>query len=175
MSMLIELYTAEAVATGFRRGADAAVQLRDTLESAERVRLVQPQWTPLHREPSSSDIADEVPVDDVIVAVGEYDPRRTVHANWHQVALDAGPYRITGLLAVLPGFDPNRALTRPGGTFIPLNGATLEIIDMPDAGRLARDQVLVNRYCVDRVSSTLQLSFFFPAAKVEVVEGTSVA
>lgn len=175
MSTLFELYTAEAVVTGFRTASDAATQLRDALETRERIRLLQAQWTPLHREPSAADVADEVPVDDVIVAVGEYDPRRTIHANWHDVVLEAGPYRITGLLAVLPGFDPNRALTRPGGTFIPLNGATLEIIDYPDAGRLARDQVLVNRYCVDRVTSTLQLSFFFPAAKVEVVEGTSVA
>lgn len=175
MSTLIELYTAEAVATGFCHGSDASRRLRDTLEAAERMRLVQPQWTPLHREPTAADVADEVPVDDVIVAVGEDDASGAVHANWHDIVLDAGPYRITGLLAVLPGFDPNRALTRPGGTFIPIRGASLAIIDYPDAGRLERDQVLVNRYCVDRVTSTLELSFFFPAARMEVVEGTSVA
>ncbi len=172
MSTLIELYTAEAVVTGYR--IDRAA-VRETLESGGAVRLAQPQWTPLHRPPDERDTGESLPVDEVLAAVAEPDPHRAVHANWHDVVLEAGPYRISGTLAVLPGFDPNRAITRPGGTFIPLRSARLEIIDYPDAGQLDRETVLVNRYAVDRVASTLELGFFFPAARLERLEQKPVA
>ena len=172
MSALIELYTAEAVVTGYR--VDRAA-VRETLETGDAIRLAQPQWTPLHRPPDERDTAESLPVDEILAAVTEPDPRRAVHANWHDVVLEAGPYRISGMLAVLPGFDPNRAITRPGGTFIPLRAARLEIIDNPEAGQLDRESVLVNRFTVDRVASTLELSFFFPAARIETIEHAPVA
>jgi hypothetical protein len=172
MSTLIELYTAEAVVTGYR--VDRAA-VRETLETGDAVRLAQPQWTPLHRAPDERDTGESLPVDEVLAAVAEPDPHRAVHANWHDVVLESGPYRISGTLAVLPGFDPNRAITRPGGTFIPLRAARLEIIDYPDAGQLDRETVLVNRYAVDRVASTLELGFFFPAARIEQLEQAPVA
>lgn len=78
---------------------------------------------------------------------------------------------VTGLLPVLPGFDPDRALTRPGGTFLQLRDARLEIIGHPEAGELERDFVLVSRYSVDHVASDLILGFFFPAAHFDDVQG----
>ena len=171
MSPLIELYTADAVVTGFR--VDAA-QPRDTLEAGEAIQLAQAEWTPLHRPPDGRDVADSVPVDEVLAAVVEPDPHRTIHASLHEVVLHSGPYRIRGMLAVHPGFDPNRALTRPGGRFIPLRSADLEIVDYPDAGKLHRDALLVNRYAVDRAASTLELGFFFPAARFEPLEHAPV-
>lgn len=115
---------------------------------------------------------DFVAVDDIIVAVGEVDLRRVVHANWHDVILEAGPCQVAVTLPVLPGFDPGRALTRPGGTFIQFRNARLAIIGHPEAGELERAFVVVNRYAVDHVASDLMLGCFFPAARFETLSRT---
>jgi hypothetical protein len=169
MVQQVELYTADAVVTG---AWPAGPDLRDVIESADSVQVERPAWTPL-------DEADTVPrgpgplaVDDILVVVGDTDPRLAIHANWHDVILDTGPYRITGLLPVLPGFDPGRALTRPGYMFLLIKDVKLELIDRPDAGELDREFVLVNRYGVERVASDLMLGFFFPAAHFETLEGS---
>ena len=163
---MVEVYTADAVVTGVP--ADPA-DLRQVLEGGDRVQIRQPRWTPLNPVPGPARRDDSLAVDDIIVAVGDVDPSRVVHASLHDVILEAGPYRITGLLPVLPGFDPGRALTRPGGTFLQLRDAHLEIIDHPEAGELEREFVLVNRYSVDHVVSDLILGFFFPAAHFEAL------
>lgn len=165
---LVEVYTADAVVTGV---PEDPADLRQVLEAGDRVRLRLPRWTPLNPASGPARRDDSLAVDDIIVAVGEVDQRRVVHASLHDVVLEAGPYRITGLLPVLPGFDPGRALTRPGGTFLQLRDARLEIIGHPEAGELKRDFVLVNRYSVDHVASDLILGFFFPAAHFDDLQG----
>jgi hypothetical protein len=167
MAQHVEVFTANAVVTG--TWPDAA-DLRDVLESAGTLDLRTPTWTPLDG-PSTGADPETLAVDDAIAVVGDTDSRLAVHANWHDVVVDAGPYRISGLLPVLPGFDPGRALTRPGSTFLLLREAKLELVDRPEAGELEREFVLVNRYAVERVASDLVLGFFFPAAKFETLEG----
>jgi hypothetical protein len=163
---MVEVYTADAVVTGVP--ADPA-DLRQVLEGGNRVEIRQPRWMSLNPGPDPARRDDSLAVDDIIVAVGDVDSRRVVHASLHDVVLEAGPYRITGLLPVLPGFDPGRALTRPGGTFLQLRDARMEIINHPEAGELERDFVLVNRYSVDHVVSDLILGFFFPAAHFDPI------
>ena len=167
MAEHLEVFTADAVVTGTWPGD---VDLRDVLESAETLRVERPTWTPLDRPTFDVTPADPA-VDDVIAVAGDDDARLAIHANWHDVVIDAGPYRITGLLPALPGFDPGRALTRPGSTFLLIRDAKLELLDRPDAGELDRTFVLVNRYAVDRVASDLELGFFFPAARFATLEG----
>ena len=168
MSQQVEVYTSDAVVTGtWPSGRD----IRDVLESSAALQITSPAWTPVYEPSGVKDRPAALVVDDIIALVADTDARLAVHANWHDVILGAGPYRISGLLPVLPGFDPGRALTRPGSTFLLLRDAKLELIDQPDAGELERDFVLVNRYAVERVASDLMLGFFFPAAHFETLEG----
>jgi hypothetical protein len=167
MSEQLEVFTAEAVMSG-TWASDTDV--RDVLESTGTLRLQTPIWTPLE-EAASAAAPDELAVDDVIAVVGDTDSRLSIHANWHDVVIDAGPYRITAQLPVLPGFDPGRALTRPGSTFLLIRDAKLELLGRPDAGELERPFALVNRYAVERVASDLVLGFFFPAAHFDTLEG----
>jgi hypothetical protein len=169
MSEQLEVFTADAVMTGTWPGDP---DLHDVLESSGTLRLRTPTWTP-HEEPGAAAPPDGLAVDDVIAVVGDSDSRLSIHANWHDVVIDAGPYRITAQLPVLPGFDPGRALARPGSTFLLLRDAKLELLGRPEAGELERAFVLVNRYAVDRVASDLVLGFFFPAAHFETLEGVA--
>jgi len=164
---VVEVYTADAVITGAPVDGDA----REQLESGDRLQLHQSDWTPLRASASRELRQDWVAVDDIVMAIVPVEPTPPIHANRHDVILEAGPYRIAGSLAVLPGFDPGRALARPGSTFLQLHQARLTIIDQPEAGELEREQVLVNRYAVDRVASDMVLTFFFPAARFETLEG----
>ena len=66
-----------------------------------------------------------IPVDDIIVAVPDADPSIPVHAVWHPIHLEAGPYLVDGEIPTMPGFDPGRALTRPAGSFVLLRDVSL--------------------------------------------------
>jgi hypothetical protein len=173
MVQQVEVFTAEALVTGSWPGAQ---DLREALESSEALEVANPAWTPLRRPPPLGRLPGPdrrpavLPIDDIIAVVGGEDGP-SFHASWHDVVMGAGPYRIQGQLGVLPGFDPGRALTRPGGTFLLLRHVGLQLIEQPEAGELERDAVLVNRYAVERIASDLELGFFFPAAHVEPLEG----
>ena len=78
-----------------------------------------------------------------------------------------GPYRVTGSLLTHPGFDPEKSIARPGGSFIPLTEVTIELLGHPEAGSAERAHVHVNRYAVDRVTSQIMLGHYFPGAQLE--------
>jgi hypothetical protein len=90
--------------------------------------------------------------------------------TWFSVTLDIGPYRVTGELATHPGFDPSRALARPGGIFVPLREARIELLAADGAGAAERPHVHVNRYAVERVVSSLMLGHYFPGAALATPE-----
>ena len=75
-----------------------------------------------------------IPSDDVLVAVADDDPGIPVHAAWHHIELETGPYTIEGELATLPGFDPGRALTRPSGEFLLLRDVRCRCAIVPRRG-----------------------------------------
>jgi hypothetical protein len=168
MTKHVEVYTADAVVSG---AWPDGPELRDALESEEPLELIEPAWTPLEQPTGAENGSTPLKIDDIVAVVGEDDARLGVHANWHDVVMQAGPYRISGQLPVLPGFDPGRALTRPGTTFLLLRDVNLELIDQPDAGVIEREFLLINRYAVERVAADLLLGFFFPAAHFETLEG----
>jgi len=167
----VELYTADGILSGGRREPAA---LRAALEGGERIGMEAAEWLPL-RDGVAPPAAVSLTGDEVLVAVDGDDPEGVVHASLHDVVLDVGPYRISGSLPVLPGFDPGRALARPGTTFLAVRHATLVIREQPTAGSVEREEVLVNRYVVERVASDLVLAFFFPAARFETLEGIPVS
>ncbi|MBI2763740.1 MAG: hypothetical protein HYX54_08345 [Chloroflexi bacterium] len=101
--------------------------------------------------------------DDVLVlwADGQDLP---IHATWHDVELEMGPYAISGALPTIPGFDPGRALARPGGPFVLLRDVRVTLVGNPEGGRVERPHALVNRYVVDRVVAAIDLGYYFPGA-----------
>ncbi len=161
----VEAYTATGVATGevARTGP-----VRDVLEGASDVVVERAQWLPLDGsgERAAGDL--RLLVDDLFLVVSDEPDGIPVHAQWHSIELDAGPYRVFGEMPTMPGFDPGRALARPTGEFVVLRDARIVLIDHEDAGEASSAQLLVNRYTVDRIAADLMLGFFFPGAKMTI-------
>jgi hypothetical protein len=164
MPIRVEAYTTTGIATGT---IDRPGSLRDALEGSTDLTIRGSSWLPL--DGSGDRAAGDVllMVDDLLFVVGEAG-EAPVHAQWHDIELDAGPYRLHGEMPTMPGFDPGRALARPTGEFVLLRDARVELIDQPEAGEASCTEILVNRYTVDRVRADLMLGFFFPGAHIEV-------
>ena len=140
--------------------------LRDILENEAELVLEEGSEAPLDGSAIQSG-EQRLAVDDVVIVVGDEQQPGPVHAVWHPIRLEAGPWLVHGDLPTLPGFDPGRALTRPSGTFVLLRDVRVSLIGNPDAGENAHAQGLVNRYSVDRVDAALMLGFFFPGAHID--------
>jgi hypothetical protein len=163
MPVPIEAYTADGSFTGL---VDVAGRLRDALETLDEVRVVQIQGITLDGAVVAS-ATESVAVEGLLLVVpSEADV--PIHATWHAVTIDVGPYRLTGELPTMPGFDPGRALARPTGDFVHLRSVDIALLDAPDAVAASHEHLLVNRYAVDRVEAGLMLGFFFPGAHLEV-------
>ena len=93
-------------------------------------------------------------------------PGIPVHADWHRIQLESGPYPVEGELATMPGFDPGRALTRPSGEFVLLRDVRLSVrvATRRPASRIG-DHALVNRYAVDRIRADLMLGLLLPGRR----------
>ena len=74
-----------------------------------------------------------------------------------------GPFKIAGELPTLPGYDPGRSLTRPGGPFVMLGHVTVGLRDAPDAGQAEHAFAWVNRYAVEAYQADLDLGAWFRA------------
>jgi hypothetical protein len=162
-SLRVELYTADGIASGVVAGAS---RFREHIESTESVIVHDVRWATLQGGSQNSERLAIQP-DDIIVAVAGEEMHGPVHATWHPIRLEAGPYGIEGELATMPGFDPGRALTRPSGEFVVLRDVRISLLDRPDAGEASYHEALINRYAVDKVDAGLMLGFFFPGAHVE--------
>jgi hypothetical protein len=160
MSIQVDAYTVGGKATGIvaRPG-----HLREVLEQTGELALTGVRWLSL--DASTDEPAGDltIPIDDVLVAVTDDESAIPVHASWHALRIEVGPYAMEGELPTLPGYDPDRALARPNGEFVLLRD--------PRLGRLGGDslvpigrQALVNRYSVERVEADIMLGFFFPGA-----------
>ena len=143
MSIAVEAYTAGGIVAG---AVLSQLRLKDMLEGG----VLLP-------------IGGGIPADDIL-AVVETEASVPVHATWHRIRLEVGPYVIEGDFATLPGYDPGRSLTRPSGTFIHLRDAVVRVRDDPGAGSNVHPHLLVNRYAVEAVDADIMLGFFFPGA-----------
>jgi hypothetical protein len=163
MPIRVEAYTAGGVATGV---VARTVPIREALDGAGDLLIEESRWLPLDGsgERHAGDV--RLAIDDLLLVVADEGEAGPVHAQWHTIELDAGPYRIVGEMPTMPGFDPGRALARPTGEFVFLRDARIRLIDREDAGEAASPRVLVNRYTVDRVAAELMLGFFFPGAEM---------
>jgi hypothetical protein len=165
MSIRVEIYTAGGIAVGV---LPRASHLRDALEAGESLRVEAVTWHPLDDTAAGQQAEVMLAPDDIHLATVEESEDLPVHAQWHDIVLDVGPYRVLGQLATMPGFDPGRALARPTGEFVQLRDVSVGLLaeDAERAEGLSRPMALVNRYVVDRVEADLMLGFFFPGAQM---------
>lgn len=160
MSIQVDAYTVGGKATGT---AARPGHLREVLEQTGELALTGVRWRPLDGSADQAAGDLTIAIDDVLVAVADDESAIPVHASWHALRIEVGPYVIEGELPTLPGYDPDRALARPNGEFVLLRD--------PRLGRLGGDtmapigrEALVNRYGVERVEADIMLGFFFPGA-----------
>ena len=168
MPIRVEIYAAAGVAIA---EVAQAGSLREIVEAGHEVRLEGVTWHPLDGGPPQPAGDRDVAPDDIHVAASDAQEDGPVHAQWHDVAVDVGPYRVTGQMPTMPGFDPGRALARPTGEFVLLRDIEIALIGRDDAGLVHHRSALVNRYVVDRVEADLMLGFFFPGAEMVVTGG----
>jgi len=168
MSTRVQIYAANGVAIAVvaRPGS-----LREIVEAGKDVVLEHAMWHPLDGSPAQSVGELVLAPDDIHVAISEAMEEGPVHAQWHDVEVDLGPYRVTGQMPTMPGFDPGRALARPTGEFVLLRDVQIVLLSGVDAGSVRQRSALVNRYVVDRVEADLMLGFFFPGAEMVVTGG----
>lgn len=145
--------------------------LRDVLESGGQLALEHASWQPTTESKPRSVGALTILIDDILVAFGDDEPTLPVHASWHAIRLEMGPYVVEGELPTLPGYDPGRALTRPNGEFLLLRDVRLGwlggAVGTSPVGHVAH----VNRYGVERVTADLMLGFYFPGAALGASDG----
>src|SRR5262245_35685353 len=163
MPIRVEAYTAGGVATGVvaRSGP-----LREALDGAGDLVIEMARWLPLDGSGEQPGGEIRLAADDLLLLVSDEAEHGPVHAQWHTIELDAGPYLVVGEMPTMPGFDPGRALARPSGEFVFLRDARIRLLGQDDAGEASAPNLLVNRYTVDRIKADLMLGFFFPGAEM---------
>ena len=131
MAIRVDAYTSGGMASGTlaRPGA-----LRDALEDGGALPLDGAAWQGLDDPAAKPAGSLSIPSDDVLIAVDDDDPGIPVHAAWHRIHIEAGPYTVEGELPTLPGFDPGRALTRPSGEFLLIRDIRLSVSARPESG-----------------------------------------
>jgi len=169
MAIPIEAYTGDGLVTGV---VQTPGRLRDALETLDEVPIAPLHGLTLDGRRTEASHATLAP--DALLLVVPDEAEVAVHASWHPVTLAIGPYQVTGELPTLPGFDPGRALARPSGSFILLREATVRAREDPERVLALHARLLVNRYDVEEVSAALMLGFFFPGARLEVVDPAAV-
>jgi len=163
MPIRVEIYTAGGVATGVvaRTGP-----LREALDGAGDLLVERSRWLPLDGSGEQPGGDMRLATDDLLLVCSDEAEGGPVHAQWHTIEIDAGPYRVVGEMPTMPGFDPGRALARPTGEFVFIRDARITLIDRDDAGEAGAERLLVNRYTVERVAADMMLGFFFPGAEM---------
>jgi hypothetical protein len=168
MPIRVEIYGAAGVAIGV---VARAGRLREVLESGPDLLIERAAWHPLDGSRPQPSGSLSIAEDDVFIAVADQVDDLPIHAQWHDIALDVGPYRVTGQIPTMPGFDPGRALARPTGEFVLLRAVRIALVGDVDGPAVAQPAAFVNRYVVDRVAADLMLGFFFPGAEMVLTGG----
>ncbi|MFI5262804.1 MAG: hypothetical protein ACHQZR_09655 [Candidatus Limnocylindrales bacterium] len=143
---------------------DAPGRLVDALEGDEPLQLTDGRLVRLDSGAVQDVRGVRLMLDDLCLAAAAADTVIPGHLQWHELRLIAGPWRVTGAMPTMFGFDPGRALARPQGAFVLLRDVSVGLAANPDAED-ALPYAWVNRYVVDRVEADIDLGFFFPGAE----------
>jgi hypothetical protein len=163
MAIRVDVYTNGGMASGLLA---RSCPLREALSAEARLQIDHSVWQGLEDPAPRPSGTVNIAIDDILFAVADDEPDAPVHAAWHHVMLDSGPYTLEGELATMPGFDPGRSLARPSGEFVLLRDVRLSLRGHPEAGVSVGDHALVNRYAVELIRADLMLGFFFPGAAI---------
>jgi hypothetical protein len=171
MPIQVDAYTVGGKASGVivRPG-----HLREVLEQTGELALTGVRWKALDAGTDQPAGDMTIAIDDVLVAVTDDESSIPVHASWHALRIEVGPYVMEGELPTLPGYDPERALARPNGEFVLLRDPRLGRLGDDTVAPIGR-QALVNRYGVERVEADIMLGFFFPGAAMPDMAETDAA
>ena len=166
----IEIFMPAGVLTGSTPDVPLS---HDGADLDSPLELADARWYPIDGGPPTHRGDVQVEPDEILLMAA---PEHSipVHMTWYSIALEVGPYRVSGSLPTMPGFDPERALSRPGHTYIGLRDATIQLVDREDVESATREHVQVNRYAVERVACNLMLGFFFPGASLVPQEAVPV-
>ena len=168
MPIRVEIFGATGVAIGV---VAQPGRLRDVLESGLDLRVEEAVWHPLDGSAPNPSGSLTIAEDDIMLAVADQIEDIPVHAQWHDISLDVGPYRVSGQMPTMPGFDPGRALARPTGEFVLLRDVGISLVGDVDGPSVVQPAAFVNRYVVDRVAADLMLGFYFPGAEMVLTGG----
>ena len=158
----IEAYTGAGLLHGRLSGKD---RLADLLETLDALAFERPSLEPIDGGPRETQSRAVVETDDLLLVVCPPDTPAPIHASWHALGLTIGPFRVAGELPTLPGYDPGRSLTRPGGPFVLLGRVTVGLRGAPEAGEVEHPFAWVNRYAVEAYEADIDLGAFFPGAR----------
>jgi hypothetical protein len=164
----VDAYTVGGMAHGTLTRAG---HLREILEETGELALQSVRWLPLGATEAQAAGDLTIGIDDVLVAVTNDESAIPVHASWHALRIEVGPYVLEGELPTLPGYDPDRALARPNGEFVLIREPRLGRVDGGALGPIGQE-ALVNRYSVERVEADIMLGFFFPGAAMPATSET---
>lgn len=167
MAVPLEAFLADLYLAGTYEGT--AEELRGLLDAGAVVQLVDLTLVPLTElttgAPERSDVGS-VAADEILLATLPPEPvAQSVHRVHYPIEIGLGPYTVTGQMAVLPGFDPGRALTRPASYFIELRDAVVHIATAEGGLDQPYDFLSVNRFAVERVVAEIEVTFWFPGAE----------
>lgn len=162
MQTEIEAYTGAGLLHGRLSASD---RLADLLETLDALALERPSLDPIDGGPPETQMRAVVETDDLLLVVCPAETPAPIHASWHALSVSIGPYHVAGELPTLPGYDPGRSLTRPGGPFVMLGRVTIELRTAPEFGQAEHAFVWVNRYAVEAYEADIDLGAFFPGAR----------
>lgn len=162
MEIDFEAYTAAGVLKARLLARD---RLGDLLETMDSLALERAVLQPLEGGAVDAQERVVVEIDDLLLVVAPPDTATPVHAAWHELVLDVGPYHLVAEMPTLPGFDPGRSLARPGGPFVLLGRVAVSLVGIPGSGELDHGFAWVNRYAVEAYEADIELGAYFPGAR----------
>jgi len=162
MTTEIEAYTGAGLLRGRLAGPD---RLADLLETLDSLAFERPSLDPIDGGPRETQSRAVVETDDLLLVVCPAETLTPVHASWHALTLSIGPFSVACELPTLPGYDPGRSLTRPGGPFVMLGRVMVGLRAAPDAGQAEHAFAWVNRYAVEAYEADIDLGAYFPGAR----------
>ena len=167
----VEIFTPTGVLAGTTTGVPLT---NDGPDLTQPLSVDDARWYPLDdSRPVHQSVASVLPDDILLIVTPE--PDLKVHMVWYSIGLEIGPYKVFGRLGTQPGFDPDRAIARPGSAFVALSDATIELNGRDGVSSASRPYLHVNRYAVERVVSTLMLAHFFPGARLVPQEAAAAS
>lgn len=99
MSIRVAAYTAGGMTSGVMTRPG---HLREALESGEPLVLEGAKWRPLGEPADRPAGQATLAIDDILLAITDEDLTIAVHASWHAIRLEAGPFIIEGELPTTP-------------------------------------------------------------------------